>query len=180
MFSIVFLISRLWDYSIWSNQYLGYPFYFLVSPATNDSCILKMAPKQQEFIFPFRRKRDDSLTPPIWPWRPNCHELRDFFIEPIYKFHKSIPRALLQYWFHFFLNFQPYFFLGQWSNFDDIIFFKWVGSTTSWIGEAILTCESDAAYRNLSRLHLTPYAISEVSRIYINGGCNPFEKIYSI
>ena len=90
--------------------------------------------------------------------------------------HPTCTTAVLVSFFFFFLNFQPYFFLGQWSNFDDIIFFKWVGSTTSWIGEAILTCESDAAYRNLSRLHLTPYAISEVSRIYINGGCNPFEK----
>lgn len=88
----VFLISWLWDYSIWNNQYLGSLFTFLVSPATNDFCILKMAPKQQEFIFPFRRRwLDDSLTPPIWPWRPNCHELRDFFTSSHWT-HLQIPQ----------------------------------------------------------------------------------------
>ena len=112
----VFLISWLWDYSIWNNQYLGYLFTFLAFTGYERFLHSKDGTKTAGIhlsISPETRWLLDSthLTNGVRT-AMNWEIFSPQVIEPIYKDQKSIPHALLQYWFHFFFEFSALFFLG--------------------------------------------------------------------
>ena len=104
----VFLISWLLRLQYFWESIFRIPFYFLVSPTMNDFCILKIAPKQQEFIFPFPCSLDDSshLTMASeLPWTERLNNTQ--VIGPIYQRPKKASH--MHYWVlvSFFLIFHP-------------------------------------------------------------------------